>query len=229
MFPIFLILLGISTPLFAGETAYDTRADVQAVHELANQGKLDEAISRLQEILKKSSPELDSIRLQYDLANLLFLQGRYREARAAYHRVSLMGDDYQGIVTRSKERINKLVEREAKKKDTLILQLIDVETALDAGQFPTDGSKDFLKKVVADPNQIAHHARAEGLLKQIQMMEDEKARQRLDEARQLFDDKKDYRAVLNLLEEIQRDFPDSEEMPSVEILLKETKKKLGNS
>ena len=202
------------------------RKEVDGAHDLASHGKMDEAIGKLRDLLKNAPPELDPIRIQYELANLLFLQGRYREARAAYHLVLVEAEDKGEMISRTRERIAKMKEREVKKKDEMALQLIDIETALDTGQIPPEGSKQLLKKIVKDSNS-EHQAQAQQLLQRMSEMEDVKARELLNEARRLFDKEKNYVEVLNLLDTVQHQFPDSEEMLSVKILIEETERKLG--
>jgi len=121
--------------------------EVQEAHQLAEQGKLDEAIRMLGQLVREVPSESLAVKLHYDLANLLFVQGRYREARAVYTRVIQLAEDQQEMTRRSRERIAKMKERESQKKDEVALQLIDIETAVDLGQFPPSGSKEFLRTV----------------------------------------------------------------------------------
>lgn len=218
------------TPVYAEEATPPlgerVNQEVKEIHELAGRGKMDEAIQKLQTLLQEL-PESAPIRLQYDLANLLFLQGRYREARAAYQKVLILSEEENEFVSRSKERIAKMKEREAKKKDEVAIQLIDIETALDAGQIPAAGSREFLKKIAEETS--PHREVAEQLLRKLQEREDENARKILNQARRLFDVEKDYPEAMNLLESIRRDYPETEEMPSVQILLEETERRLKRS
>ncbi len=224
------VLLILLTPasLLAQEVTVPTvggplKEEVAAIHQLAGEGKLDEAIRRLTTLLAEVN--VDRIRLQYDLANLLFVQGRYREARGAYQKVLLLAEEENDLVLRSRERIAKMKERETKKKDEFALRLIDIETALDAGQLPPSGAKEFLKSVEQNPTSL-YREKAEELMRRIHDKENELARVILNEARRLFDQDKNYLQVISLLETVQRDYPDTEEMDSVKILLEETERRL---
>ena len=199
--------------------------EIDEAHQLAAEGKLDESIERLREILNEAPSEYYQLRLQYDLANLLFVQGRYREARAGYHRVLMMIEDQNEMVTRARERIAKMKDRESKKKDEVSIQLIDLETQVDLGQIPPEESRNFLRKIERNEQSI-HQTRARELFQRVVEMENERARELLNQARHLFDKEKNYLAVTNILETIQREFPDTTEMPSVQILVDETERRL---
>ena len=142
-----------------------------------------------------------------------------------YTRVIQLAEDQQEMTRRSRERIAKMKERESQKKDEVALQLIDIETAVDLGQFPPSGSKEFLRTVEKETASL-HRERAGRLLEQLLALEDTRVRALLNEARRLYDEEKNYPGVVPLLETIVRDYPDCEEMPSVRILLEETQKRL---
>lgn len=199
--------------------------ELETSHRLAGEGEIDEAISKLQSLLKETSNQSYLMKIQYDLANLLFLQGRYPEARAVYYQVILLNEDQKQMVSRSRERIEKMKEREVRKGDQVAIRLIDIETTLDAGQLPPAGTIQFLKDIEI---QAAHPSaeRAHLLRERIIDVENKKAMELLNEARRLYDKKKDYPKVLSLLETIVQEFPNTEEMPSVEILMEMTRKRL---
>lgn len=219
---IFLVLF-LAAPLKAEEPR---EVEIKAVYDLASEGKLDEAIARFQALLREAPKEPSRFRLQYDLANLLFMQGRYREARTAYQRAIEMAEEESALVQRARERIAKMRERETKKKDEIAIQLIDIETATDTGQRPPEGSKEFLVRIAADPVS-PHQEKAESLLQKIRDAEEVKAMELLNEARRLFDKERNYPAVLEILETIRRDYPENSDDTSVQILLTETERRLG--
>ncbi|MBI2982135.1 MAG: tetratricopeptide repeat protein [Deltaproteobacteria bacterium] len=209
-----------------GDGGQRIREEIDQSHRLAGEGKIDDAISKLGSLLKSLPEQSYLMQIQYDLANLLFLQGRYPEARAAYFRVVMLGEDQKQMVARSKERIEKMKEKESSKGDDITIRLIDIETSLDAGQLPPEGSRQFLKEIESQP---AHPSaeKARRLRLRIRETENAKALLLLNEARALFDKRKDYAKVLSILEAIKQEFPNTDEMTSVEILMEMTKKRLG--
>lgn len=198
----------------------------EEVRRLADEGKMNEAIDKLKDVLKtvKEGEGLDPVRLQYDLANLLFLEKRYEEARRAYEEVIRLSERNEEVRQRSLKRIEKMQERDSKKGDKIVIRLIDIETLLDTGQRCPEGTKKFLSEIEEGSD---HYARAQQLLSRLMEDEDRRARERLDHARHLFDETRDYREVLRVLESIEEEFPTASEMPSVMILKKEAIRKLG--
>ncbi|MBI2083913.1 MAG: tetratricopeptide repeat protein [Deltaproteobacteria bacterium] len=232
-FKILFLLLLFCVPLWGEEGEgslkdlnQKVQVELESSHRLAGEGKIDEAIKKLQDLLKEAPSQSYLIRIQYDLANLLFLQGRYPEARAAYYKVIMLNEDQKQMVARAQERIEKMKEREARKGDQVAIRLIDIETTLDAGQFPPAGTIDFLKEIESQPTHLSFE-KAHLLRARIVDMENKKALEILNEARQLFDQKKDYGKILALLETIVQEFPNTDEMPSVQILMEETRKRLS--
>ncbi len=199
---------------------------VAELKDLASRGKMDEAIQGMLELLNEFPNGSESIQIRYDLANLLFLQGRYRDARLQYQKVMIQSDLHRQLAERAGKRIAKIDERDSKSKDLTGLKLIEIEAALDAGQMPPEGSRELMKKIREDA--VSPHQEWAGrLLHREVELQNGRARVLLNEARQLFDSRRDYPRVQGLLEEIQRDFPDTEEMPSITILLEETKRRLS--
>jgi tetratricopeptide (TPR) repeat protein len=186
---------------------------------LADVGELDEAIKSLQEILSDYPPQLDYLRIQYDLANLLFLQRRYPEAKVAYQKILLHSSRTDEILTKSRERLTLMKESEGKKKDLISLQLLDIETALEAGEVP-DGAETVLRKIVAQNPSTPHAERAGRLLVRVKEIRSAKAKSLLEEARRLFDEEKKYAEVREILDQIVRNYSDVSEMQSVEALQK---------
>src|SRR5579885_1331001 len=56
---------------------------------LADTGEMNEAIKSLKDILSELPPQADTLKLQYDLANLLFIQRRFDEAKTLYQKMLL--------------------------------------------------------------------------------------------------------------------------------------------
>jgi tetratricopeptide (TPR) repeat protein len=195
---------------------------------LADTGEIDGAIDTLKDVLTDLPPEMDSMKLQYDLANLLFLQKRYDEATVAYRKLLLRGSQTSEILAKAKERLAQMRDRDAKKKDFASLEMMDLETALEAGEVP-DGADALLQRIIDRNPRSSQAEEAKRLQTRIKETRTRKAQALLDEARRLFDDEKKYAEVREILEQIQRSYADVSEMPSVDALLKAVKTKLGKS
>ncbi len=190
---------------------------------LADTGEIDAAIKTIQEILVDFPLLMDSLRLQYDLANLFFMQKRYEEARKAYEKVLLQSSRVNETLRKARERIALMKGSEGKKKDVISLQLLDIETALEAGEIP-DGAETLLEKLATQNPRSPKTPQGEEarlLLARIKVIRTEKARNLLDEARRLFDHERKYAEVRNILEKIQSDYFDVGDLQSVEALLNE--------
>jgi tetratricopeptide (TPR) repeat protein len=192
---------------------------------LASTGRIDEAIAVLEGLLGEVPVELDYLRLQYDLANLLVIQGRREEALKAYQRLLLRADEQSGLVSQARGRVQKMSGRESKKRDKVALELLNIETSLDAGQVPA-GAKEFLRRAAAsdDPETVTAST---ALLTKVRELEDQKATALLNEARRLFDERRRTQEVRALLEQILKDYPESTEIQSVKILMGEVDRRLG--
>jgi tetratricopeptide (TPR) repeat protein len=195
---------------------------------LADTGDIDAAIDSLKIVLEDLPPEVDSLKLQYDLANLLFLQKRFEEARVIYRRLVLRAEQTADILSKAKERLASMKDLEGggRKRDFASIEMIDIETALDAGSVP-DGAEAFLRDVVERHPESAQAAEARRLQGRVREVRTQRARALLDEARRLFDEEKKYGEVRDVLEQIRRSYADVSEMPSVEALLKAVQAKLG--
>lgn len=193
---------------------------------LADTGELEDAIQVLREILAEFTPEVDALLLQYNLANLLFMERRYQEARAAYQKALLYSSRYQEIQSKARERLNLMKDSEGRKKDTASLQLIEIETSLEAGEVP-DGAEALLKQMADQKNPNFYSEQARRLLAKVKEVRTKKAGSLLDEARRLFDEERKYLEVREILEQLARDYSDVCEIQSVEVLRKEVDRKLG--
>lgn len=191
---------------------------------LASTGRIDEAIEAIKEVLTGISPQFDPMKLQYDLANLLFLQRRYDEAKVIYQKIILQSSRYGDILMKARERIGLMKERDGKRKDFASLQILDIETALESGEVP-DGAEAVLRGIVEQNPTPLQLEQVKKLLTRIREVRTEKAKALLDEARRLYDQEKKYAAVKEILGRIVRDYSDVAEMPSVEVLLKEVNRR----
>lgn len=193
---------------------------------LADTGEIDEAINSLKEVLAYLPPQFDTLKLQYDLANLLFLQRRYDEARSAFQKILLQSSQVNEVLSKARERLSLMKDKESKKKDFVSLQILDIETNLDAGTVP-DGAEAFLQQIAeqAPPGPQADQVRR--LQERVKEVRAGKAKALLDEARRLYDQEKKYADVRDILEQIAQYYSDVSEMPSVEALLKEVNFRLG--
>ncbi len=193
---------------------------------LADTGDLDGAIKILQEVLSDWPVSMSLTRLQYDLANLLFMQGKKEEARSLYQKILVQNSKLQEISTKSRERLSQMKQVESKKKGLLSLQLLDIETSLEAGEVP-EGSADLLKQIQEKNPGSPQAERGKVLLVKISEIRTEKSRALLDEARRLFDEEKKYDDVRELLDQIEKEYSDVAEIKSIEALRKEVKTKSG--
>lgn len=195
---------------------------------LADTGDIDGAIDSLKIVLEDLPAEVDSLKLQYDLANLLFLQKRFEEARLIYRRLLLRSEETTAVLAKAKERLASMKDlgTGARKRDIVSLEMIDLETAIDAGAIP-DGADVFLQGVIAQHPQSSQVAEARRLQARLKAARTQKAKALLDEARRLFDQERKYADVRDLLEEIQRSYADVSETTSVEALFKAVQAKLG--
>lgn len=185
---------------------------------LADTGEMDEAIVILKEILMEMPPQIDPVRLHYDLANLLFMQRRYSEATNAYQKILLQASRHDEILTKVRERLTLMREGEGRKKDLISLQLLDIETTLEAKEIP-EGAEPLLQNVINQNSGTVQAEQAARLLGRLKEVRTEKARALLDEARRLFDEKK-YTEVREILDQIDRHYADVSEVQSVEVLQK---------
>jgi tetratricopeptide (TPR) repeat protein len=197
---------------------------------LADTGDLDGAIDAMKDVLADSRPETDPVQLQYDLANLLFLQKRFDEARTAYQKLLLQTGRNADLLSKAKERLALMKDKDAnaKRKDIESLQLIDLETALEAGDIP-DGAEEALARIIRRDPKSEQAAEARILQERIRGVRTQRAKGLLDEARRLFDEEKKYVEVRSLLEEIQRRYSDVCETASVEALRKAVDAKTGKA
>ncbi len=193
---------------------------VRYSQSLADTGQIDEAILALQEVLGELVPPVDPLKLQYDLANLLFLQRRYDEAKIIYQKILFQSTRNADLVAKVRERVGFMKKREGRKKDMAVLQILDIETALESGEVP-DGAETILQEIQKDQKPGAPQAeRVQALLTRVREMRTEKAKALLDEARRLFDEKRNFTAVREILNQLTRNYSDVAEMKSVEALAK---------
>ena len=194
---------------------------------LADTGEIDEAIKSLKEVLADLSPEVDTLKLQYDLANLLFLQRRYDEARGAFQKILLQSSQVNELLSKARERLALMKDKESKKKDFVSLQFLDIETNLDAGMVP-DGAEAFLQQIAEQAAPGGPQSdQVQRLQERVKEVRAEKAKALLDEARRLYDKEKKYANVREILEQITQYYSDVSEMPSVEALFKQVNSRLG--
>jgi tetratricopeptide (TPR) repeat protein len=187
---------------------------------LADTGDIDGAIDSLRGALADLPAEVDPSQLRYDLANLLFLQKRYDEAKTDYQKLVLQASHNAEILSKAKERLAGMKDGDAnaKKKDYVSLQMIDLETALDAGEVP-EGSGAFLAKVIKQNPNSSQAQQARQLQVKIQDVRAQKAKTLLDEARRLFDEKK-YAEAGDILSELRQSYQDVSETASMDALQK---------
>lgn len=194
---------------------------------LADTGEIDDAIEALRGILFELPAEVDPLQLQYDLANLLFLQKRYDEAKTVYSRLLLRGNRSSQILSQAKNRLGMLKEREgSKKKDFDSLEMMDLETAVDAGEVP-EGAAALLEKIVEQNPKSPQAEEAKRLQARVKDLRIRKAQALLDEARRLFDVEKKYVEVTEVLDALERSYGDVSEKPSIEALRKAVASKTG--
>lgn len=192
---------------------------------LANVGEVDEAIEALRKMLQEFPPHLDPIRIQYQLAHLLFMENKQPEARAAYEKVVLMSKGHQELVVKANDRLAKMKAKEVGRRDKVSLELYDIESLLDAGEVPV-GVEEYLNGIIAKASNDDNGDKAQDLLEKIKKVKDDKARALLNEARRLFDEERKYAEVREILEGILREFPTTNERQSVETLLQEVNRRL---
>jgi len=193
---------------------------------LADVGEIDGSIDVLNTFLNDLPADVNSLKLNYDLANLLFMQRRYEEAKKVYGKILLQFSTYNEILSKTRQRLELMRGREGRKKDVVSLQLLDLETILESGEVP-DGAVVFLQEIQLQNQDTPNAERAKELLGKIREIRTKKGRLLLEEARRLFDEEKKYVEVREILEQIMRDYSDVTEKQSVEALMKEVKKRIG--
>lgn len=195
---------------------------------LADTGDLDGAIDAMKDALAEVRPEMDPMQLQYDLANLLFVQKRFDEARTSYQKLLLQSARNADLLSKAKEKLALLKDRDAnaKRKDIESLDMIDLETALDAGEVP-DGSSEVLNRIIRRDPKSQQALEAKALQERIKNLRTQKAKSLLDEARRLFDVEKKYVEVKDILDQIQSSYADVSEAASVDALRKAVDAKLS--
>ena len=204
-----------------------TIVKVYYTQSLADTGEIDDAIKSLKEVLADLSPDVDTLKLQYDLANLLFLQRRYDEARGAFQKILLQSSQVNELLSKARERLALMKDKESKKKDFVSLQFLDIETNLDAGMVP-DGAEAFLQQIAEQAAPGGPQSdQVQRLQERVKEVRAEKAKALLDEARRLYDKEKKYANVREILEQITQYYSDVSEMPSVEALFKQVNSRLG--
>ncbi len=194
---------------------------------LADTGEIGEAIETLQALLQDLPVDSNSLKLQYDLANLFFIERRYDEARVVYQKILLQSSRYHEIFGRTQERMNLLKEKEGRKKDVISLQLLEIETVLEGGEVP-EGSLGILEKIRDQKPPSSQAGYAKRLIEKLQEVRTNRAKALLDEARRLYDEKK-YADVQEVIDQITRDYQDVCDQKSVETLQKETNRRLGKT
>lgn len=197
---------------------------------LADTGEIEEAIASLKEVLTEMPTEADSLQLEYDLANLLFMEKRYDEAAAAYRKVFVRANQASGMLSKAKERLSLIKDRTAsagsRRKDATEIEMMDLGTLMDLGEVP-EGTEIFLQRVIDQNPKSPQSEEAKRLQARVKEIRTQKAKALLDEARRLFDEEKKYTEVREVLEQIQNSYADVSEMPSVIALLKAVQTKLG--
>ncbi len=191
---------------------------------LAEVGDVEGAIRNLKELLEDWPVRLDIIKSQYDLANLLFMQGLKEEAKEAYEKILLQAEQSNQIVQKSRERLSQLRQLDTKKKDQTALKILEIETSLEVGETSRE-SVDFLNKVIVEEPNSRNAARARLVLKKTNDFRSQKGKALLDEARRLFDEEKKYQEAQDILDLIDSNYPDVVEPPSVEALKKAIREK----
>lgn len=197
---------------------------------LANTGQVNEAIVALREMIGEWPVHLDLVRMQYNLANLLFMEGRQEEARAAYEKMVLMTREHDDYIAKARDRLSKMKDKAGGRKDKAALELFDIEAILQAGDIPV-GAEEYLQGLVAKGDSPKgkgdeNTEKARDLLDKIHDLKDNKARALLNEARRLFDQERKYAEVRGLLETLLREYPDTSERRSVETLMQEVDRRL---
>ena len=201
------------------------RPRVMYCQALAEVGDTEGAIKNLKELVADWPVRLDIIKIQYDLANLLFMQGMKDEARDVFEKIILQSDESAQIVQKSKERLFQLKQMESKKKDVTGLQILEIQTSLEIGEISQD-SISFLKKVIETEPNTRNSAKAREVLQRANELRTQRYKSLLDEARRLFDEEKKYQEAQEIIDNIERDYADILEAPSVEALKKAIKEKV---
>ncbi|MBI3540694.1 MAG: hypothetical protein HY073_00885 [Deltaproteobacteria bacterium] len=184
---------------------------------LADTGSLDPSIDVLKDVLSDLPEETDALRLQYSLANLYFMQKHYPEATRGYQLFLLQLSHDNELASKVRDRLSLMKGREGRKKDLRSLQLLDIETSLEAGNVP-DGADIFLKQIIEQNQKGSDVPRAKDLLEKIHVVRTEKAKALLDEARRIYDEEKQYAEVQEILDKITQEYADIADMKSVEAL-----------
>lgn len=200
------------------------RARVMYCQALAEVGDTEGAIKNLRELVADWPVRLDIIKIQYDLANLLFMQGMKDEARDVFEKILLQSDESAQIVQKSKERLFQLKQMESKKKDVTGLQILEIQTSLEIGEISQDNIS-FLKKVIETEPNTRNSTKAREVLQRANEVRTQRYKALLDEARRLFDEEKKYQESQEIIDNIERDYFDILEAPSVEALKKAIKDK----
>ncbi len=195
-------------------------ARVLYAQSLADTGQIEEAINALKQILAELPAQVDPLRLQYDLANLLFVERQYGEARELYQRILHQDSKRREILAKVRERIALMRAQDAKKKDLTSLQLLDVETSLESAEVP-EGAEAALKEIAEKNPSTPQAQQAAQLLQKIREIKTERAKALLDEARRLFDRERKFAAVREILDQLRREYADVADMTSVDTLQKE--------
>ncbi len=221
------------------DTFLPTNVRVLYSQSLANVGQLEQSIAVLQTILVEYPSKMNRLRLEYDLANLLFIEKRWDEAQKVFKRILIEASESEDIVSKTKQRLTAMKEKETRNDSLQKLQMIDIESALEVGEVP-EGAVEFLKqmqakqgelpkKKSATPKEKKEAEKAGELLIRIQEMRKERGQALLDEARRLFDEGKKYREVIQVIQQLQTEYADVIDHLSVETLQQEAIKKITSA
>lgn len=187
----------------------------------AGTGEIEQAILLLKGLLKENPAGLDRVKVQYDLANLLFMQGHYQESKKMFEQVLSASLDRDEWIKKARQKIVQIRQKRGRSREQIALRLIEAEEKVEAG---TDlyATKGVLLEILArtEGKQAEQAEKAKELLERLDDKERSLVTRELSNVQLLREEKK-LTDARELLQKLLVDYPDMEERGHVESLLQD--------
>ena len=192
-----------------------------ATGQIAAAGKL------LRTLLDQNPPGIDRMKIQYDLANLLFMEGRYIESKKIYQDVVATSQERGEWEKKARERIAKIMaktkEHDWGSKKQVELQFLEIEQRIEKGVDLAE-SRDILAEMLL----LLKGKQAERAAELLEKLRDKRRAlitQELSEVNHLYREENNLPAAREILQRILSTYPVMDEREYVEHLFVEIQEK----
>ncbi|MDO8461421.1 MAG: tetratricopeptide repeat protein, partial [Deltaproteobacteria bacterium] len=164
---------------------------------------------------------LDRVKAQYDLANLLYMQGHYQESKKMFEQVLSASLERDEWIKKARQKITQIRQKRGRSKEQIALRLIEAEERVEEGS-DLYATKTVLLEILArtEGKQAEQADKAKDLLERLWDKERSLVTRELSNIQLLREEKK-LAEARELLQKILVDYPDMEERGHVESLLQE--------